>query len=277
MNILLFVMTVLMLLSVLTYARIDSTRNFMGMRSQFEHYMQLTERQYINEKNIDKYNQTKVSSRSNGKSTPGTGKISIKILVDEDESESNPEQYLFIKNTVQSLAKELFSEEKFYKEAEKERPQFLDELFTGLLKKGAKVPSTQPFKHAADLASIDLDDDLLQKVLYELLRERPPNSESKKEFSLLNFVTMDTKGDSKIRLQLAPTPLLRVLFNGDQSTVDDVLEQRYQLFYQLNNDKISSEEAKKTFEGLFKDRLSNKNFQELIDFTLTKTNPKKYN
>ncbi|MBA2728425.1 MAG: hypothetical protein H0U49_09675 [Parachlamydiaceae bacterium] len=48
MNILLFVTSLLMILSLLTYARIDNFRYFMGMQSEFERYMRSVERVYIN-------------------------------------------------------------------------------------------------------------------------------------------------------------------------------------------------------------------------------------
>ncbi len=59
MNILLFVTSLLMILSLLTYARIDNYRYFMGMQSEFERYMRSMERLYINNSAENWYSTTK--------------------------------------------------------------------------------------------------------------------------------------------------------------------------------------------------------------------------
>lgn len=279
MNILMFVMTMLMLLSILTYARIDSTRSFIALHTQFENYMQVTERHYINAQNVERYESTSVTTKTGEKtpSTRGSGKVPVRILVDEDEHEANVEQYLFIREITQKLIRELFKEEKFFKDIEKERPQFLDELFDVLLRNASKLSAERPIRKAQDLAGIDVGDETLQKALFEVLRERPSPDDETKMISLLDYIIVDAKGDGKVRLQLASKPVLMVFFNSDESTVNDVMEQRYQLFSKLSYNKISGEEAKKTFEGLFRDRLApNKNMHQLADFTITKTNPRKY-
>ena len=65
MNILLFVTSLLMILSLLTYARIDNFRYFLGMQSEFERYMRTIERVYINQSAENWYDTSRAKIKGN--------------------------------------------------------------------------------------------------------------------------------------------------------------------------------------------------------------------
>lgn len=68
MNVIMFVSVILLMLAVLTYARIDSYRNFSGMQSEFVRYMETLERKYINQTANNWYDSTVANKKSSGSS-----------------------------------------------------------------------------------------------------------------------------------------------------------------------------------------------------------------
>ena len=62
MNILLMVMVMLMMLSLMTYAKLETYRSTQILDQFFNHYMQIEERGFINEDAVEKYKSTKMST-----------------------------------------------------------------------------------------------------------------------------------------------------------------------------------------------------------------------
>ncbi len=80
MNVLLFVTSLLMILSLLTYAKLDGFRYFLGMDAQFERYMSSVERSYTSEKAIDWYKTTMASTKSKPR-IPPKGKVQANLYL----------------------------------------------------------------------------------------------------------------------------------------------------------------------------------------------------
>lgn len=77
-----------------------------------------------------------------------------------------------------------------------------------------------------------------------------------------------------MKLYLAPEPLLNLIF-GDSGTAQEVMSLRGELYNNLKSDRIKPEEAKKIFEGAFQSRLRSDIPPGKIDFSVSKTNPKR--
>src|ERR1700719_3029580 len=88
MNVLIFVLAMLMVLSILTYGRIESFRHFAIVQTQFENYMTVMARKNVNELEIDRYNRTHVPARykdSNSTPNPASSKLSFNLFIDKGE------------------------------------------------------------------------------------------------------------------------------------------------------------------------------------------------
>src|SRR5665213_4596964 len=72
MYVLIFVTMMLMLLSILTYARLDSYRNLSGLQAEFKRYMEVLEREHINQEANRWYESTVVNKRNGASGSPTT-------------------------------------------------------------------------------------------------------------------------------------------------------------------------------------------------------------
>ena len=86
MNVLLYVMTMLMLIVLISYARLETYRSSQIYQVLFKHYMENDERGYINLLVEQQYNTTAVSSKENDKRNPpihANPRLSISMLLDK--------------------------------------------------------------------------------------------------------------------------------------------------------------------------------------------------
>jgi hypothetical protein len=90
---------------------------------------------------------------------------------------------------------------------------------------------------------------------------------------LLYFITLDDA--DKIRVYLASRELLKAIFD-DPQVVDSIISLRHELYKKVSNDSISNDEASAQFKTIVAPR-SDPNFDDtILDFHVTKTNPKNY-
>ncbi len=93
-------------------------------------------------------------------------------------------------------------------------------------------------------------------------------------YSLLNYVTLADA--THVRVFLANRLLLLAIFE-DPVVVESILSTRHELYRKLLShvQPLTNQEASEIFEKAFIDR-SDPTLRELLDFSITKTNPKKY-
>ncbi len=284
MNVLPFVMTMLMLISIMTYARIESFRDLSGLKSQFEWYMQQNERVYNNSVNEDKYDKQNSSKRKSGEDPAAKQKeeekscsrIPFYLFINKQQRESKHE--IFDQHTLLAklLMTELYGDTDFFKEAEEKYPDFLDGILDQLMKAAEKLPKGQTITTSADLASIELGNELLDNVFYHMLKGTVNIDEqdvAETYPSLINFVTVKNK--TKVRVFLAPHDILLAIYENP-SLVKDIEEKRNDLYKRVKDESITKDEASKEFEEEFGNKQRHGIAENILDFRVTKTNPKAY-
>lgn len=314
MNILTMVMILLMVLSLMTYAKLETFKSTQIIDQFFNHYMEIEERGFITEHAVDKYKTTKMSPKQSGRTktkAPGLPRLSLALLLDKKASEEKPDQWKQMSALFKNLTDSLYKDHPFYKEALTDNPTAIDEILTQLSKQIGKIDKDkkQIPKHAADLANIKLNDEKLDLLLYKMLLGAPykdilkngPNTNEGKDrgeadndeeeevlneqaeefnspvgyYSLLDFVTLAKS--EKVRIFLAPREMLTAIFH-DPGVVDEIIAQRQEL-YKLAldaKDAKAIEGLSASFQGQFDHRRDTTIDSSRLDYTVNKTNPKDY-
>lgn len=312
MNVLLFVTSLLTILALLTYAKIDSFRYFLGIEAKFESYMQTVEQVYPNKIAEDWYNTTKAKDITlrNRNVAEGSPRLSFAVLIDPKLKEKEPELYKNTMDWAKKLMRVLYETKPFFKETIQKSPDFIDEILDGL---GRAVEQLTPeqrkqLKTAADLMNLKLDEPLVTPFYLMLkgcqrektveadkvpikqnnfvsLDENDPddeddNRQEAQEYtadngydSLLNYITLQNK--KKVRVYLASRPLLQAI-TGQEAAANSIIEARTMLYQNIKNVSPMPDDTTEQFQSLVQGYLSGAN-ATFIDFTVTKTNPTSYN
>lgn len=311
MNVLMFVMTMLMLLALMTYSRLDAFRSSQVFQSIFKYYMEVDERGYFNLKADPMYEGIKVNTKEGkgggGPKAEGSPRLGIALLVDQKQRESKPKEWTQTKLLLKNLIETLYKDQPFYKEAIEKRPSLPDELINAITHAADALPKDKKITNASDLANLKLADPELDQILYKILqgatykdingKRTTENDEEVVEpevdqsqadeslanegteyksvkgyFSLLDYVT--TNSTPKIRVYLAPRAVLQSIFIKPE-IVQSIIDERKQLYRQV----IKGADPKE-LTTTFKDRYDRDKepgvAEESLNFTVTKTNPKTY-
>lgn len=198
MNILLFVTSLLMLLSLMTYARIDSFRYFLGMEAQFEKYMTSIERNQTNaaaEQWYDTTRATKPKDPNKPAKTPApqnqqnqkksSSRLSFRFFIDQKMRETNQAAFKQTAEWAKKLMLTLYGNQEFFAEEFKKNPAFMDEILESL-ERATEGLFTGKIKltKAAQLSNLNLDESV-REAFYHMLKGCP-NSELKKNQALLD-------------------------------------------------------------------------------------------
>jgi hypothetical protein len=175
MNVLIFVTTMLMLLSVMTYARFESYRNSHAFQLIFKDYMEEKERGEINKQADRVYRDIKVKEKEEGKEgqkknsrIDASPRIAIGLLFDRsrDNQQKDWEQTkILLKNLIITL----YEHQPFYQKIEAGRAGFVDDLIASITQEIDKLPKEKELKKTGDLANLLLPDPVLNELLYKIL------------------------------------------------------------------------------------------------------------
>lgn len=301
----------ILLLATLTYARIETYRSFSILQGQFESYMKLAERGAINSAAQAWYD-ISVASRQTGKGSQQKGKkqalsrLSFVVFVDSKKQGAYPEEYPQLVALAKKLMAVLYKDQRFYKEMEQKRPDFTSQLLASLMI-AESLPKEQKMTRASDLANLNLQDYELNHVFYNMLQgtlaprekgdqplalqpclfpEQPgeeeeestePGSEEEIKspegyYSLLDFITLQDA--AKVRVYLASRPLLLAIFD-DPAIVQTLVETRCHLYNMVVKGAMTADQATENLKTQFLSQ--SKGFDKtILDFSVTKTNPRKY-
>lgn len=299
MNILLFTTTLLIAMIMLTYAKLDIYRNFNVLESQFKKYMEITERSSINQAAVHWYKKVNVSKRGGGdaQKAQGSSRLTFAYFIDKTlQSHKEAAQY---RHLAKKLIRTLYHKSPFYQELMHVRPHFVDELLTSL-QVADLLPKEKKLRYAKDLANLKLRDEVLDDAFYKMLKGTAEAEKSKQEFhfpedrseeedevpdvglkeeyrspagyfSLLDYITLQK--NTKVRVFLASKPLLLAIFENPE-TVDLVLATRQQLYQSVLKGR-TTKEASELFKKQF-GSIADRALPDILDFSVTKTNPKNY-
>jgi len=254
MNILLYVTTLLTLLALLTFAKIESYRSSAIAQAQFLRYMEVVERQPVNEGFEEQYKRKE--GKGAGPSEPrqaGSSKFSIASFLDDEATAE-----LLVK-----LISNLYGERRFFKEAERKQPELATALVEAMREAGKNRPSFSFKGRVESLADLDLEDLLLHEVRYKIL---------KGSVSVPKLGEYATAVKGPVRLFLAPPSVLALFF--DEGTVNAVLEMRRELYRDVESGRMTPEEAASRFRERFEGSALPGIPPSLLSYAVSKTRPK---
>lgn len=311
MNILLTVVTFLMILILMTYARLDSFKSLWVTRLEFEKYMETNERAVANGLNEKKYDNTvaKPSAGGNPKQTiraEGSPRLSWNLLINRDAI-TNQAAYRLIREMNAKLILTLFTGQKGFDDILHDHPNIINELFDRI---GHAVEAQTKLKitKVSDLSNLELGDATLNHFLYLLFEgfttssdeqekitrelEREKRDEDKTDetelnrqilrdlgnfrsdkghVSLLDFITADRT--EKVRVFLA-SPLVLYSIFGDKNVVNSILSTRVELYKEVHAGGKGTEATKK-FEEAYKNKVPDE-LHPFLNFAVTNVDPRVY-
>lgn len=313
MNVILIVTTMIMIMASLTYARLQTYRSTSLKQVEFERYMKTKERGDINATAKWWYDNSHPTKQGSGNPKPKStarSQLSFSVFVDQNKAAQHAKEYPKLYHMAKKLIYYLYYDQPFFQEYLKQKPDIVDSLLKSLMFADT-LPKEQKPKKAKDLANLSLPDPILNSFLYFILKglnveekedvkkiefgfsplmppliqeeegedddEEPQNEDlfkSPKGYrSLLDFITLD---DSvQIRVYLASKELLFAIFDTPE-TVDAIISYRNEAFNKVSKGAQEPDEAGNQFKALFLNK-SDPNFDEsVLDFTISKTNPKNY-
>jgi hypothetical protein len=301
MNVLIFVMTILMLLSLMTYARLDTYFGSEIFQVLFKNYMEEYERGYINDRAVKLYHLLKVSEKK-GSSSPtkaaATPQLSLILLKDKKQRESKQGEWQQRVILLKRLMSTLYENQPFFKRLMEENSSFLDELVAQLTQAIDALPEEKAPKKIIDLALVTLADPKLDAAFYKMLHgalsikeseeAEAADAEEKDEgkliedgsecespagyYSLIDFI--DFSPNSKIRIYLASREVLSSIFL-DPAVVEEIIRVRNSLYKEAKAN-AETKELEERFKGQFDARRDPAIDSGLLDYSVTKTNPKSY-
>lgn len=305
MNILIFVISLVMLLSLMTYGRLDMYRNFMITQGEFERYIVKEERNAINSGAEQWYKWTNIANKKrtqkSSASSEGVPYISIYSLTNPKNDPIEISQEQVQKELLKRLIHILFSSRTEFQESLNKNPNAVDDLIQAIEMAASKLSQEKKsLKNISELLKLDLENPQLQDLYYWIMKgykvpiaedatgspfiEENSDTDSDDDanesageylhqrgtISLLDFITLNNK--NKIRVFLAPPQILFAIF-GDPYTVDDVVKTRQEMYQQMQNNGDS-----KTLSEQFKEKFFTRaNIPDsALDFSVSTTNPRQY-
>ncbi len=294
MNVLTFVMTILMLLTMMTYARLESYRSNTSAQKQFEIYMKSTEKQIFNSMADKRYKETKVQTAPSKKTGPksGTSRLSWSSLFNAEERQKEPEKAAYIAETSKKLMMNLFSSFPLFQKHYQENPAVLDHLLFAISKAADELPDDKKIVQTSDLIALDLQDKSLNHLFYSMIKATPieaitqnglpltqdEEDEDQEELAspkgficLLDHLTVAQK---RTRLFLVSKPLLQAII-PDVDGVNAILKLRYEIYRKLVNGQVNPDQASSELKAYLTGHYPFL-IDTTFDFRVTKVNPRNY-
>lgn len=315
MNILLFVTAFIIILSTLTYAKIDNFRTFAATEAQFEMYIEKIENAYGNmvakrwyDTTIAKRTATANSRQAAAASSP---RLAIKILFDPKMQQKDPGAYQQTLTWLKQLMIKLYGAYPFLKEALEKRPSILDELVDRIKRTVEELPEADRPKEASDLANLNLGEEL-QTVFYLMLKGCPidnkeisnttkrkisytppqkhPNPEENDDdendvAEAANEYKSEDGYDSLLNyITMKNTTKIRVFLAPREvlavvfgsDTAETILATRHQLYLAVVRGDLPADQATQQFKSQFESYMRGSN-PLMLDFKVSKTDPQNYN
>lgn len=314
MNVLLYVMTLLMLLSTLTYARVVNFRSLLGFQAGFVHYMGAIEHKIINHSSKEWYEKLVVGSHKGNpqeRDRKAGSRLSLYLLINQKEREKSQEAYIKTRELTKLLMTYLYGETDFFKEMIAKRSNFLDDILNEIQHGAEQIPQEQKIINPAGLLNLNFADQELHLIFYKMMTGLPdgisePPASSKKNLnveetnldtddeidasveseeahasagyvSLMDYITV--RPTTTLRVFLASRPLLLSIY-GDEYIVNNVIEKRQELYRKLKSQDEGVDALKKELSKEFQNEFGvvgkASEFKVILDFSVTKTDPKKY-
>lgn len=184
MNILLYVMTMLMLLSSITYVALERYRSSASLNATIVFSMQNQEREPMIKLSQSMYDRItfskpppppkeKDAEEKPRETNPASPRLSLYILLDKETRTKEPEAYQQIRELAKHLMTSLYSHTAFYKEINATRPSFLNDILDELVEASDNPQNDLSIKTAAHLSKLQLASPELHEVFIHMLKGVP--------------------------------------------------------------------------------------------------------
>jgi len=217
---------------------------------------------------------TEASQQKPGRNSRLSRKAHLSLLISQDPAQLNDQNYKSSLIIFKNLLSILYAEAPFFKEAKEENPRLEDDLIHAIVEKGYK----DKIQSAEQLANLELDDELLQSVLFKMLVGSKKKNDKATEqqvdgyYSLLSFLSFQKKAQA-VSAYLAPQEILLAVFQNDQ-VVADIMEERMRVYKEITASKTANQQLlTEQFQNKFKDQIPSDIDKNLIDFRISKTKP----
>lgn len=271
MNILPLVLALVLMISVMTIERLEKFKNQSVIQREYQVFLKEGERQVFNMRQKRLYGLSQKSLRQ----------LTIRYLFDKKARDKFPNEAKQYRILLIELMKIVYGEAAFFKELERKRPAFLEDMLTAIEEATEEMPKKM-LRQTKDLARLTLEDPELQDAFYHMMKGtiqreklieiKNPTPRMKEKAYVSLFTYVHNEGTTKpptIKIARAPREILKALFVNDE-IVDTIILKREELGGK-DKDSGADELFKTEFLGKVRPGIDDK----LLDFTLSK-NSKDY-
>jgi hypothetical protein len=260
MNILPFVITLLLILSVITIEKLEKFKNREVVKKEYQSFIEGSERFAINDRQEKLCDKKKTSKKQ----------LSFRyFLVKGERKNGNEEESRQLRLITIEFLKVLYGKATFYKEMEQKRPNFLDDLLDGLIASTDRLTDKDKLRRVEDMSRLKLDDPELQDVLYKMLKGTVKKEDTKEKFvlknegtsylSLLDYIHFEKS--KIITIRFASRELLEAIF-GSSEIADQIIVMRKELCAVKNHPESN------LFAQKFKGKQINGISDDILDFEI---------
>jgi hypothetical protein len=270
MNILPLVLALVLMLTVLTVEKLEKFKNQTVVQAQYQLFLKNSEKQVFNRREKRLYGDFDTSLRQ----------LSFCHIVNKETREKDAKVTEQLRMLMIELMKIVYGEAAFFKNLERKRSNFLEEMLNKVQEAADNAPK-KTIKRIEDIARLKLEDPELQDAFYHMLKGTVKREkidfanlkDAKQEIKEKTYVSLfrfiNDIEEPRIMVQRAPREILKAVFVSDE-VVEDIIVRRNELAAKKTS---GSEDAfKDEFVTKRRDGLDDK----LLDFTISGSNKSAY-
>lgn len=285
MNILVYVLALLMAISIMTYARLQTFLNIATIRIEYACYMKEHDRLVMNDmqtKQYEKHHGEGKEHDGEGKKTQARRKISFILFVDQTLRGENDSAHKTFDIITRKMLYNFYHNEPFFQKVQESHGDPVNALITSLMKVADNREGKEVVRNLGDLKTLDLEDPELQVLFAKMLdgadeyKNAPscPQPKRKGYPRLLDYIEIIKRKDGTvypIRIQHAPRGIIEAIFD-DPNIVEEILVRRDELGKSAGElESPEQQVATQEFESSFKRHLPGNLDQNMFDFTISQT------
>ena len=303
MNVLLFVLSILAMLAIMTYARLDTFLDFKGLQVEYKSFTQNEERSLYNEKQQKLYNaahgkkgelvedfgETEIAEEVEDPKEKGeklNGALQLGYFVDKTLRESHPKDYQQMRTLTLKLMDILYRQHPSFAEYYEKYPDLNALILDQLVQNSEQSIDANTLPKADSLSTIQLNPPQVHEAFYKMLKGNMPTRPkgmSNEEWSdlltstkiyraLIDFVQINSS-KKPISIYLAPLPLLEAIYG--KGLAADIASKRYSLYLSVRREEITTAAAKTELERQYNGKQSPDIDSAMLSFGVSKTTPPK--
>lgn len=304
MNLLPIALSLLMLMTIMTTFRLQQFLLTSGVMTEAACVMQQISRLYDNRLQIKRYESkhiTKPTTPSkqgeddeNDEEDAGAvealSTLHLAFFSDSSFAKTNAQYVPLYTEFLHRTTQLVYARHEFFQKASEENPNLIPAIWNEVSKYlKEKEEEKKPIKQVNKLVGVKFSDPELEKVWMEMLKDDRVDPQSLAEScknkkkapkyfpTILKFLQARGEASLALRIQLLPRELLVAIFQ-DESTVENIMSERYTLYKQVSNADEKErpaikKRASEEFENHFKGALPAGFPPDKANFQITGTRP----